>query len=83
MSAKPAVRKPIDPQHLVAAQGKGENVVLLDVREHEEVAICHIPGAVHIPMADVPARMAELDAAARVVVYCHRGVPPAMTRASS
>lgn len=47
--------------------------VLLDCREAEEVAICRLPGSLHIPMGDIPARLGELDRAADIVVYCHSG----------
>ena len=52
----------------------GADLVLLDVREADEVAHCRIAGAVHIPMGDVPARLSELDPDRDLVVYCHHGV---------
>ena len=50
-----------------------ETVVLLDVREDDEWQRGHAPGAQHIPMGDVPARMAEIDTEARLFVVCHAG----------
>jgi len=50
-----------------------ERPVLLDVREPWEVQICSLPGSVHMPMGDVPARAAELDANKPVVAICHHG----------
>lgn len=47
--------------------------VLLDVREPNEFEYCHIDGSVHMPMASVPARLAELDRDAQTVVICHHG----------
>ena len=47
--------------------------MLLDVRETDEVALCRIPGAVHVPMGDVPSRLQELDPEREIVVYCHHG----------
>lgn len=52
---------------------QGGDVVLLDVREHDELAIAAVEGAVHIPMREVPGRLAELDAGKPVVVMCHSG----------
>ena len=52
---------------------QGGDVVLLDVREHDELAIAAVEGAVHIPMREVPGRLAELDATKPVVVMCHSG----------
>jgi rhodanese-related sulfurtransferase len=49
------------------------DVVLLDVREHDEVAVAAVDGAVHIPMREIPSRLGELDAAKPVVVMCHSG----------
>jgi rhodanese-related sulfurtransferase len=51
----------------------GEGVVLLDVREPDELAVASVPGARHIPMREVPARLSELDAAKPIVVMCHSG----------
>jgi rhodanese-related sulfurtransferase len=51
----------------------GGDVVLLDVREHDELAISAVPGALHIPMREVPGRLTELDPAKPLVVMCHSG----------
>jgi adenylyltransferase/sulfurtransferase len=64
----------ITPQELKAQLDKGDAVVLLDVREPEEVAIVQLPGAVHIPMGDIPGRLHELDLDKEIVVYCHHGM---------
>jgi rhodanese-related sulfurtransferase len=40
---------------------QGAAVVLLDVREHAELEVAAVPAAVHIPMREVPARLAEFD----------------------
>ena len=47
---------------------------LLDVREPWEVALGTLPGALAIPMGQLPARLAELDARRPVVCVCHHGV---------
>ena len=46
---------------------------LLDVREPDEWAAGHAPDAHHMPMMEVPARMAEVPADADVVVVCRSG----------
>jgi rhodanese-related sulfurtransferase len=46
---------------------------LLDVREPWEYARCHIEGSHLIPMASVPARIAEVPQDRDVVVICHHG----------
>jgi len=48
--------------------------VLLDVREPEELLLARLPGAVHIPMGEVPGRLHELDPDAEIVVFCHHGI---------
>ena len=46
---------------------------LLDVRNPGEVALGAIPGAVSIPVGQLPDRIGELDHAAPAVVYCAGG----------
>lgn len=46
---------------------------LLDVREDDEWQLGHAPGAVHIPLVDVPARIDELDIDAQIYVICRQG----------
>ena len=51
----------------------GEAAVLLDVREDDEWRLGHAPGAQHIPMGDVPARIGEIDPDKDLFVICHSG----------
>lgn len=48
--------------------------VLLDVREPQEFAHCHIAGSQSMPMGSVPGRVQELDPEAHIVVICHHGM---------
>ena len=48
--------------------------VLLDVRELMEYRIVRIPGAMLVPLGELPDRLRELDAARDHVVYCHLGI---------
>jgi rhodanese-related sulfurtransferase len=50
----------------------GEHVVL-DVREARELDICLLEGALHIPMAEIPARVNDLPTNQPLVVICHHG----------
>ena len=70
----PSHPKPIAAHELKARLDAGERLVVLDVREPDEVAIGRIAGAVHIPMNEVPQRLAELDPEAPIVAYCHHGM---------
>jgi rhodanese-related sulfurtransferase len=46
---------------------------ILDVREDFEVAQGTIPGAVHIPLGDLGARLSELDRTVPVIAVCRSG----------
>lgn len=52
---------------------KGDDIQLIDVREDNEVAIARIPGAIHIPMAQVLNRVDEIDPERETVVHCKGG----------
>lgn len=53
---------------------KNTNAAILDVREDNELSICSIEGALHIPMAEVPDRYAELPKDTPLIVFCHHGM---------
>jgi len=48
--------------------------ILVDVRELQEWIIGHIPGAVHIPLDELPDRLREVPTDKPVVVVCATGV---------
>jgi adenylyltransferase/sulfurtransferase len=50
-----------------------DDTVLLDVREHPELETAAIEAARHIPMGEVPARLAEIDRDKTVLCLCHLG----------
>lgn len=50
-----------------------EEPLLLDVREPWEVERCALPGSVHVPMREIPARLAEISRSRPVVCICHHG----------
>lgn len=52
---------------------KGEPLLMLDIREYDEVATASIEGAVHIPMGELGQRLDELPKDKDVVVFCHTG----------
>jgi rhodanese-related sulfurtransferase len=45
-------------------------VTLIDVRPHEEYVAGHIPGAISVPIADLPKRVNELRKRRDLVAYC-------------
>ncbi|MEZ6017864.1 MAG: rhodanese-like domain-containing protein [Planctomycetota bacterium] len=62
------------PKDLAARLAAGEALVLLDVREAEELAICALPGVTHVPLSELSVRHTELDPDAPTVCICHHGV---------
>jgi rhodanese-related sulfurtransferase len=69
-----AVIGEIEPVELKRRLTRSDQLRLLDVREGEEVALAPFPGALHLPMGDVPSRLSELDAEAEWVIICHHGI---------
>jgi rhodanese-related sulfurtransferase len=49
------------------------DIQLVDVREPDEYAEGHLPGAKPIPLGYLPARAQELDRQLPVILYCHSG----------
>lgn len=47
---------------------------LLDVREEQEYAICHIADSVNIPMSVITDKFDKLDRELDTVVLCHHGM---------
>ena len=64
----------ITASELKAMQDRGEQFLLVDVREPAEWEIVRIPGAVLIPKGDLPAKLAELPQDKPVITYCKTGV---------
>lgn len=63
----------IGPAEFVARRERGDDLLLLDVREAWELEVARVPGIVHIPMDEVPARLGELDPKRDTVVLCRSG----------
>ena len=58
-----------------AARERGDEFLLLDVREPSEWETARIEGAQLLPLGELEARLSELDAwrERRVVIHCHHG----------
>ncbi|MDF3021119.1 MAG: Rhodanese domain protein [Steroidobacteraceae bacterium] len=63
----------ISALELKAMRDRGEQPLVLDVREEWELQLARIPDVVHVPMNQVPARVAELPREAETIVMCHAG----------
>lgn len=63
----------ISVEELKTRRDRGENPLIIDVREDWELQLARIPGVVHVPMSEVPARLAEFSRDAETIVMCHAG----------
>jgi rhodanese-related sulfurtransferase len=71
--ATPAVPLPDTVTVTEASALRDAGAFVLDVREPEEWAQVHIPGAVLIPLDELPGRLAEVPRDRDVVVVCRTG----------
>jgi sulfur-carrier protein adenylyltransferase/sulfurtransferase len=69
-----AMATDMTPRELKAALDRGDNLVVLDVREPQEYQIARIEGAVLIPLGEIPQRYGEIDRNQLVVCQCRSGV---------
>jgi rhodanese-related sulfurtransferase len=64
----------IDPREFLQRRAAGRDMLLLDVREEWELGVAPVPATLtHIPMGQIPDRLAELDPAKETVVICRSG----------
>lgn len=61
--------EPVDSEELVRRVRAGE-VTVIDVRPREEYVAGHIPGAISVPLADLPKRLRDLRKRHDIVAYC-------------
>jgi rhodanese-related sulfurtransferase len=71
MNASPDAAVEITPQRAAELLAQGATVV--DVREPYERAAGHIPGTLHIELAQLASRAGEIDREAPVVFQCRIG----------
>ena len=62
----------ITPHELAGSLRQGERIVVLDVRRREAWAADpdHIPGAMWVPLEEVPQRTRDLPPDTPIVLYC-------------
>jgi molybdopterin/thiamine biosynthesis adenylyltransferase/rhodanese-related sulfurtransferase/molybdopterin converting factor small subunit len=74
MSTQPAMSEGvIDPLEVKKKLDRGDNFVLVDVREPHEYQIARIAGAKLIPLGELPKRLNELDKGTEIVAHCKMG----------
>ncbi len=68
----------VTPRELARAleAPEAERPLVLDVRNPDEVRVAPFPGALHVPMHELPARLDEVREVGErpVVALCHTGV---------
>jgi len=64
----------ITPAEMKARLDQGEKLILIDVREPWEYAVCHIEGAKHVPLGALAASLPTLPDVDEVICYCHHGI---------
>ena len=74
ISDDPSSGDNVTVEELKAFIDNNEGVFVLDVREPQEHQICSIPGAVLIPLGELPNRINELGGHEDMVVHCKSGV---------
>ncbi len=70
LTSTPPVRE-ID---IGALEARPPDAVVLDVREPEEYAHGHVPGAVSLPQADLASRLDEVPRDRPILTVCERGI---------
>jgi len=65
----------ITPTQMKQRMDRGDELVLVDVREPTEIEIADLPQytPVRLPVNEFTTRMDELDRGAEIVVYCRSG----------
>lgn len=63
----------IGPRELRERLDRGDDLLLVDVREPHEWAIARLDGSTLVPMGALPQRLNDLDPAREIVLVCHHG----------
>src|ERR1700751_5021597 len=64
----------ITPADVKARMDRGEQLVLIDVREAGEHQVCRIEGAKLVPLGSLAASLQTLPDVDEVICYCHHGM---------
>jgi rhodanese-related sulfurtransferase len=64
----------VEPREVKDMLVRPEKILFVDVREKWEYDTSHIEGSVLIPLREIPANLARLEAAGRLVLFCHHGM---------
>ena len=64
----------ISPTELKSRLDKGDQLVLLDVREQWEFDLAKLNGSTLIPLATLPQSLGKLNPDTEIVAICHHGM---------
>src|SRR6478735_857405 len=64
----------LSSRELKSELDRGDEIVIVDVREPQEYQINRLPGSILIPLGDLPKRYVELDPNANIVTQCKSGM---------
>jgi rhodanese-related sulfurtransferase len=64
----------ISPKELKARLDKGDNLVLLDVREQWEYDLARLTNSTLIPLSTLPHSISKLNRDTEIIAICHHGM---------
>jgi rhodanese-related sulfurtransferase len=64
----------IEPHEVRQMLSRGDEFLLVDVREPWEYETARIEGSVLVPMREIPGHVTRLAGTESVVLYCHHGI---------
>jgi adenylyltransferase/sulfurtransferase len=62
----------ISVQELKDLRDKKADILILDVRNPDEYALCNLGGQL-LPMSELPQRFHELNPEQQIIIHCHAG----------
>ena len=68
------VVREVTPQELSARMARGDDILLIDVREPGEWQLARIAGATLVPLGSLQDAVSTLDRTRDMVVHCHHGI---------
>lgn len=64
----------IEPREVQRLRARGDEFLLVDVREPWEHDTARIEGSVLIPLREIPGNVSRLVGPSPLVLYCHHGI---------
>ena len=64
----------ISPKELKSRLDKGDQLVLVDVREEWEYSLAKLNGSILIPLGTLPQSLARLTRDSEIIAICHHGM---------